>query len=179
MHLILYFNKVLEDQISNCKKINLSKIIKQKMGNETDKLEIIPENSNNINNTLNKNFSVNKKDKESNNINKLNNILKIIKELHKCFESLRDFCLNEFSLKYDISVSPGNPIYYRQEFLESQGFLAKTIDFLHVARQLLSEQKFIQNIEKNNSNNNKNKMTTYIRTPSNKPKTPGLTILSK
>ena len=179
MHLILYFNKVLEDQISNCKKINLSKIIKQKMGNETDKLEIIPENSNNINNTLNRNFSVNKKDKESNNINKLNNILKIIKELHKCFESLRDFCLNEFSLKYDISVSPGNPIYYRQEFLESQGFLAKTIDFLHVARQLLSEQKFIQNIEKNNSNNNKNKMTTYIRTPSNKPKTPGLTILSK
>jgi hypothetical protein len=63
MHLILYFNKVLEDQISNCKKINLSKIIKQKMGNETDKLEIIPENSNNINNTLNRNFSVNKKDK--------------------------------------------------------------------------------------------------------------------
>ena len=179
MHLILYFNKVLEDQISNCKKINLSKIIKQKMGNETDKLEIIPENSNNINNTLNRNFSVNKKDKESNNINKLNNILKIIKELHKCFESLRDFCLNEFSLKYDISVSPGNPIYYRQEFLESQGFLAKTIDFLHVARQLLSEQKFIQNIEKNNSNNNKNKITSYIRTPSNKPKTPGLTILSK
>ena len=61
----------------------------------------------------------------------------IIFILRKCFKGLRDYCLNNFTRKFDTSMSAGKPIFYRQQFLYDQRFLEKTFYFLEKAKDIL------------------------------------------
>jgi len=69
--------------------------------------------------------------------------LKILKDnlflLRRCFKNLRDYCLNNFTRKFDISMSAGKPIFYRQQFLYDQRFLEKTFYFLEKAKEILTK----------------------------------------
>ena len=59
--------------------------------------------------------------------------------LRRCFKNLRDYCLNNFTRKFDISMSAGKPIFYRQQFLYDQRFLEKTFYFLEKAKDILTK----------------------------------------
>ena len=69
--------------------------------------------------------------------------LKILRDnlflLRRCFKNLRDYCLNNFTRKFDISMSAGKPIFYRQQFLYDQRFLEKTFYFLEKAKDILTK----------------------------------------
>ena len=60
--------------------------------------------------------------------------LKAVKDrillLIESFKNITDYCLNNFSRKYDINISPGKPLNYRQQFLLEQGVLKKAFKYL-------------------------------------------------
>ena len=91
--------------------------------------------SSNINNNLNKSNYV-PKDKPEDRLKSLRDNLFL---LRKCFKNLRDYCLNNFTRKFDISMSEGKPIFYRQQFLYDQRFLEKTFYFLERAKEILTK----------------------------------------
>jgi hypothetical protein len=71
-------------------------------------------------------------------------------DLRTCFETLRDFCLNKYTKRYEYSIPAGKPVYYRQVFLQEQGFLEMTLLFLSKAKVYLSAYtEFIKISEQN------------------------------
>ena len=141
---------------------------------------IIDSNNNfslNINNNLNLNKSgfIAKEKPED----RLKNLRDNLFLLRKCFKNLRDYCLNNFTRKFDISMSEGKPIFYRQQFLYDQRFLEKTFYFLEKAKDILSkfsepiripQQKMgTEDINMNiNTNQKDNKKTTRLSTRNTK-----------
>ena len=123
--------------------------------------------NNNINNyTQNMNnmnpSALQGKDKTDDRLKYLRDILFI---LRKCFKNLRDYCLNNFTRKFDTSMSAGKPIFYRQQFLYDQRFLEKTFYFLEKAKDILPkfnepikipQQKIGNDDNANNMNINNN-----------------------
>ena len=59
-----------------------------------------------------------------------------IKELIDTYQNIIAYCLNNFPVKYDINISPGKPLYYRQQFLCEQGLFKKTIKYLEYTKGL-------------------------------------------
>ena len=57
-------------------------------------------------------------------------------ELINTFKNIIDYCLNNLSRKYDINISPGKPLSYRQQFLYDQGLLKKTFKYLEYTKNL-------------------------------------------
>ena len=117
--------------------------------NDNDHLMNNNINSNNDNNIQNKyKTSINKfnYNKDFINIDYYKNKKKFINDLKgirsktlqliESFKDITDYCLNNFSTKYDINISPGKPLYYRQQFLYDQGLFKKTFKFLEYTKNL-------------------------------------------
>ena len=146
IRLVLYFSEILTktiqqvitefDQMFKSNAFTFKAPLKD-MGNNS-----ILENNNNYSMNVN----------NMNNINNLNKTglpmkerdedrLKSLKDnifiLRKCFKNLRDYCLNNFTRKFDTTMSAGKPIFYRQQFLYDQRFLEKTFYFLEKAKEIL------------------------------------------
>ena len=124
-------------------------------------------NSNNIsinyNNNNNKAFFPIRENPE----NKLKSMRDNILILRRCFKNLRDYCLNNYTRKFDTTMSAGKPIFYRQQFLYDQRFLDKTFYFLEKAKDILSKYneplKIPQQKIGNDDNNNINKENRKIK----------------
>ena len=97
----------------------------------------------NYNNTATKTFLVNNKNNTGTINNDKNNYksqkstimeLKAVKDkilsLIESFKNIIDYCLNNFKRKYDINISPGKPLYYRQKFLSDKCLFRKTLNYL-------------------------------------------------
>ena len=141
IRLVLYFSELLTktiqqvvsdfDQMFKSNFFAFKSPIKD-MGNNS----LVDNNNNysiNVNNNLNKTSIPIKERPEDR--------LKILKEntliLRKGFKNLRDYCLNNYTRKFDTSMSAGKPIFYRQQFLYDQRFLEKTFYFLEKAKEIL------------------------------------------
>ena len=96
----------------------------------------------NYNNTATKTFLVNNKNNTGTINNDKNNYksqkatimeLKSIKDkilsLIETFKNIIDYCLNNFKRKYDINISPGKPLNYRQQFLFDKYLFRKTFKY--------------------------------------------------
>jgi len=95
-----------------------------------------------INNSLEINYSINNRSilpTRERTEDKLYKIKENIKILITCFKELTKYCLNNYKRKFDITMSPGKPIFYRQQFLYDQHFLDITIFFLKKARDITSK----------------------------------------
>ena len=57
-------------------------------------------------------------------------------ELIDSLRNIIDYCLNNFSRKYDINISPGKPLFYRQQFLYEQGLLKTAFRYLEYTKNL-------------------------------------------
>ena len=66
--------------------------------------------------------------------------LKSIKErivlLIESYKNIIDYCLNNFKRKYDVNISPGKPLNYRQQFLFDKGLFKKTFKYLEFTKDL-------------------------------------------
>ena len=95
-----------------------------------------------INNSLEMNYSINNRSSLPNKErieDKLYKIKENIKILITCFKELTKYCLNNYKRKFDTTMSPGKPIFYRQQFLYDQHFLDKTFIFIKKARNITSK----------------------------------------
>ena len=103
----------------------------------------------NYNNTTNKTFLLNNKNNTGTINNDKNNYksqkatimeLKSIKDkilsLIKTFKNIIDYCLNNFKRKYDINISPGKPLNYRQQFLFDKYLFRKTFKYLKFTKEV-------------------------------------------
>ena len=103
----------------------------------------------NYNNTTNKTFLLNNKNNTGTINNDKNNYksqkatimeLKSIKDkilsLIKTFKNIIDYCLNNFKRKYDINISPGKPLNYRQQFLFDKCLFRKTFKYLKFTKEV-------------------------------------------
>ena len=92
-------------------------------------------NKGSVNNNINYGKSQDHKSKKSIIID-----LKAIKDktlqLIDTFKNIIDYCLNNFSRKYEINISPGKALFYRQQFLYDQGLLKKTFKYLEYTKNL-------------------------------------------
>ena len=108
-------------------------------------------NDNNIityNNVTNKSVHFNNKTKIGANIDKINyksqkstiieiNLIKDkVLQLIESFKNIIDYCMNNFSRKYDINISPGKALNYRQQFLFDRGLFKKTFKYLEFTQSL-------------------------------------------
>ena len=149
--IVLYFKNQLNEQIDFLLKNDYKKIL----GIETIRSlrGTIEVNTNTINNNIKDENNINTK-KDTNNININNNArssdykskknmitdLKAVKDktlqINESFRNIIDYCLNNFSRKYDINISPGKALFYRQQFLYDQGLLKKTFKYLEYTKNL-------------------------------------------
>ena len=103
----------------------------------------------NYNNTTNKTFLLNNKNNTGTINNDKNNYksqkatimeLKSIKDkilsLIETFKNIIDYCLNNFKRKYDINISPGKPLNYRQQFLFDKYLFRKTFKYLKFTKEV-------------------------------------------
>ena len=104
------------------------------MGNNSNLENINNNYSLNINN-INKN-AITMKDRPEDRLKYLRDNIFL---LRRCFKNLRDYCLNNFTRKFDTSMSAGKPIFYRQQFLYDQRLLEKTFYFLEKAKDILTK----------------------------------------
>ena len=115
------------------------------------------------NNSIENNFSFINKSMQPGKELKIEEKLKFFREdliiLKKCFHNLTNYCLNNFSRKYDITMSPGKSIFYRQQFLCNQKFLDRIFIFLKYAKIIKEKIKMIKDTSHNlgleNEKNNK------------------------
>ena len=174
IRLVLYFSDVLSntiqlvlnefDQMFKSNALYLRHPSKELGNNSNIDNNNINNYSQNINN-MNRS-ALQGKDKDD----RLKYLKDIIFILRRCFKNLRDYCLNNFTRKFDTSMSAGKPIYFRQQFLYDQRFLEKTFYFLEKAKDILPKfnepikipQQKIGNDDINpnnmNINNNQNDM---------------------
>ena len=59
-----------------------------------------------------------------------------ILQLIESFKNIIDYCMNNFARKYDINISPGKSLYYRQQFLFDRGLFKKTFKYLEFTQNL-------------------------------------------
>ena len=161
--IVLYFKNQLNELIDYIIKRDYKKILGiENMRSLRGTLEV---NTNVINTNINtKNMSNNNNTNNNDNNNEVNNInnnrgtlnhvrtqdykskkniiidLKALKdktlELIDSFKNIIDYCLNNFSRKYDINISPGKALYYRQQYLFDQGLLKKIFRYLEYTKNL-------------------------------------------
>ena len=163
--IVLYFKKQLNEQIDyiikkDYKKIlgiesihslrgtievktntNLNNNINNENNNQNNNINNIETtnsinyNKTSINNNINYGKSQDHKSKKSIIVD-----LKAIKEktlqLIDTFKNIINYCLNNFSRKYEINISPGKALFYRQQFLYDQGLLKKTFKYLEYTKNL-------------------------------------------
>ena len=136
--LILYYSEILSGVIKSI--VNLFKVNTSQAAKRISK--------DYINNSIENNFSLINRSSAPPKELKLEEKLKILKDnlliLKKCFQNLTNYCLNNYSRKYDITMSPGKPIFYRQQFLYNQKFLDRTFTFLDNAKNIKEKIKMIK-----------------------------------
>ena len=126
------------NQISNINELK-NKTFKSVSLNYNYNNTTTPNNANNNINrgSLNVNYG---KSQDYKNKKTLINELKAINnktlKLLDSFRDITDYCQNKFSKKYDINISPGKPLFYRQQFLYDQGLLKKTFKYLENTKSL-------------------------------------------
>ena len=135
--LVLYFSDVLTSSLMSLKS-DLDIFFKNNVITIKTPIKDMGNNSvlDNNNNTFSQNINFVRtglpgKDKPEDRLKSLRDNIFI---LRKCFKNLRDYCLNNFTRKFDTTMSAGKPIFYRQQFLCDQRFLEKTFYFLEIAK---------------------------------------------
>ena len=148
IRLILYYSEILTNKIQAIINFDCEQISKNFPAIKRLSKDYINNSSENNFSTINNRSSL-PPPKEK----KFEDKLKTLKEnlfiLRDCFQNLTAYCLNNYSRKYDISMSPGKPIFYRQQFLYDQRFLENTFLFLINAKTI---QEKIEKIEENPQN---------------------------
>ena len=103
----------------------------------------------NYNNTTNNTFLLNNKNNtgtinndeynfksQKSRIMELKSIKDKILSLIETFKNIIDYCLNNFKRKYDINISPGKPLNYRQQFLFDNCLFMKTFKYLNFTKEI-------------------------------------------
>ena len=164
--IVLYFKKQLNEQIDYIIKKDYKKMlgietihsirgtievktntnINNNIGtNNAENTNQINTNTNEVNNT-NTNYnrgSINNNYGKSNDYKSKKSVvmdLKTIKDktfqLIETYKEIINYTLNNFSRKYEINISPGKALFYRQQFLYDQGLLKKTFKYLEYTKNL-------------------------------------------
>ena len=160
--IVLYFKNQIDEEIDFITNKDYRKLLGI---DDINSIQESIESNNNINNNfennINDNFQSNheRRATKSNLINNKNNTghmnndknnykgqkstiseLKSIKDkvllLIESFRNIIDYCMNNFSRKYDINISPGKPLNYRQQFLFEKGLFKKAFKYLEFTRNL-------------------------------------------
>ena len=161
--IVLYFKNQLNEQIDYIIKRDYKKILGIETvhslrgtieintnNNNTNNNNINNQNNNDNNNINNINNNINYNHLTSNNNygksqdhkskKDIVNDLRVLKEktlqLIDSFNNLIDYVQNNFSRKFDINISPGKALFYRQQFLYDQGFLKKAFKYLEYTKNL-------------------------------------------
>ena len=160
IRLVLYYSEVLTSKIQAIINFDCDTLSKNVPAQKRLSKDYV-----NINSSLENNFSINNRStmplpaKEKKSEDKLKTLKENLYILKECFQNLTAYCLNNYSRKYDIAMSPGKPIFYRQQFLYDQRFLENTFLFLINAKTIREKIGKIednpQNI--NNVDNNQKK----------------------
>ena len=140
IRLVLFFYEILTSNIDSIVNLDFDQLFKTVPQFQAP---IMKQNTKDyLNNSLEMNYSINNrssvqvKEKPEDKLLKLSKNINILK---KCFKELTKYCLNNYKRKFDITMSPGKPIFYRQQFLYDQHFLDKTFSFLKKARKITSK----------------------------------------
>ena len=98
--------------------------------------------SNNKNNAGDINNDKNIFKSQKSTIIELKSIKDKILQLIESFKNIIDYCMNNFARKYDINISPGKSLYYRQQFLFDRGLFKKTFKYLEFTQNLSDISNF-------------------------------------
>ena len=180
MFFILNLRDMFFNLVTNCTKKDISSLIKEiaSLEENSSKPEILDNNNQDSGKNMirgTKYLKVPSPNKiigeEYNNENvsgttELNSYKNDWINLRVCFETLRDFCINNYDKRFDYSAPTGKPIATRQDFLFEQGFLQLTLKFLENANDLLTAYGEFRRISEQNSLNIGNNLN--IRKNANK-----------
>ena len=136
IRLVLYFYENLTNNIDSIINLDFDQLFKNSPAPVIKRVS-----KDFINNSLEINYSNNRSSLPNKERieDKLYKIKENIKILITCFKELTKYCLNNYKRKFDITMSTGKPIFYRQQFLYDQHFLDKTFIFLKKARDITSK----------------------------------------
>ena len=140
VNLVIYFSENYITLIHDCVNSDIKTFIKS-ITDYQNQYEKNENNKDNINHDGIKIKITNPKELKSSSyieeeIKSINKIKKKWVSLKNCFQELKDYCLNQFSKRYESTVQLGKPVTYRQEMLKEQGFLEITFNFLDVIKKL-------------------------------------------
>ena len=163
--IVLYFKNQIDEEIDFITNKNYRKLLGIDDINDINSIQESIETNNNINNNfennINDNFQNNHErvatksnlitnknntghmNNDKNNykgqkstINEIKSIKDKVLLLIESFRNIIDYCMNKFSRKYDINISPDKPLNYRQQFLFEKGLLIKAFNYLEFTKNL-------------------------------------------
>ena len=132
IRLVLYYSEIFKNKIDSIINLDYDQLFKAPVAIKRLSKDYM-NNSLENNYTSNNRSSIPVKDRVE---DRLKTLKENIKTLKKCFKNLTDYCLNNYSRKFDITMSPGKPIFYRQQFLRDRKFLDKTFAFLEKSKKI-------------------------------------------
>ena len=146
IRLVLYYNELLTTKIQAIINFDCEQLVKNIPAQKRLSKDF-------FNNSIENNFTIMNRSslqpKEKKTDDKLKNLKDNLYILKECFKNLTAYCLNNYSRKYDITMSPGKPIFYRQQFLCDQKFLENTFLFLINANTIREKIEKIEDLPQN------------------------------
>ena len=147
IRVVLYYSEILTSKIQAIINFDCEQLYK----NNQAQIRLSKDYVNNS--FMDNNFSINNRSTLPQKEKKSEDKLKTLKDnlfiLRECFQNLTAYCLNNYSRKYDITMSPGKPIFYRQQFLYDQRFLENTFLFLINAKKIREKIEKIEDSPQN------------------------------
>ena len=162
IRLVLYYSELLTTKIQAIINFDCEQLVKNIPAQKRLSKDF-------FNNSIENNFSIMNRSslqpKEKKTDDRLKNLKENLYILKECFQNLTAYCLNNYSRKYDITMSPGKPIFYRQQFLCDQKFLENTFLFLINANTIREKIEKIEDAPQNlgigGENNNQKKEKAF------------------
>ena len=139
IRLVLYYSEIFKNKIDSIINLDYEQLFKAPTAAVKRVSKEYMNTSFEINYSINNRISSPSKDRIEDRLKVLKENIKILK---KCFKNLTDYCLNNYSRKFDITMSPGKPIFYRQQFLRDRKFLDRTFSFLEKTKKI---KEFLNN----------------------------------
>ena len=140
IRLVLYYSEIFKNKIDSIINLDYDQLFKPPASAALKRVsKDYMKNSLEMNYSLNNRSNIPSKDRIEDRLKALKENIKILK---KCFKNLTDYCLNNYTRKFDITMSPGKPIFYRQQFLRDRKFLDRTFSFLEKTKKI---KEFLNN----------------------------------